>query len=501
MTFFDILYDSSYNISIFQVSVATVFFLYFFYYNFWRYHGVPPGPWGMPLLGYWPFINSEEIHVQFQKQKEKYGDISSFSAAGELYICLNSAKLVKEAHLSKSDYFGDRFDGYSLLTVSFEEAVSMVNGESWKVQRKFFQQKFKEFGLLAVKENFSGSLYDTLKETVEEIGALKGEPFPVAELLTVKCSIIIRRILFNDQGITKEELHELNREYEAVISSMTPKNLLLIGNVARYLIFPFMPSYWAMMRSHKNIRKILENIIDRHKQNFDENQVLDIIDCFYKEKLDRERKGDPTAKHFTDKALLSSVYQFVTDGALTIAFFIGVILEKLVEYPEEQEKIYKELSDVLGSDRQPTMEDKSKLPYTNAFIYEVIRFSNFIALFASLKCTKETTIRGYRIPKGAITVLNLWSAHHDPSTYEEPERFMPSRFVTVPGKPKAELPIMFGVGKRACMGEALTMMETFLFIATIVKNFQLTIPGDARLSSFFEVGQMKFCANPRNAPK
>lgn len=112
-------------------------------------------------------------------------------------------------------------------------AVSIANGESWRVQRKFFLQKFKEYGMLAVKENFSGSMYDTLKETVEEIRTMNGEPFSLSELLTVKCASIVRRILFNDQGITEEELKELNREYETVIGIQTAKNLLLMGNIAR----------------------------------------------------------------------------------------------------------------------------------------------------------------------------------------------------------------------------------------------------------------------------
>ena len=119
------------------------------------------------------------------------------------------------------------------LSMNNFSAVTIANGESWRIQRKFFQQKFKEYGMLAIKENFSSSVYDTLQETVEEIQAMEGEPFSMAELLTVKCARIIKRILFNDQGITDEEFWEMNREYEDVIRIQNHKNLLLMGNVAR----------------------------------------------------------------------------------------------------------------------------------------------------------------------------------------------------------------------------------------------------------------------------
>lgn len=60
---------------------------------------------------------------------------------------------------------------------------------------------------------------------------------------------------------------------------------------------------------------------------------------------------------------------------------------------------------------------------------------------------EETTVRGYRIPKGAITMLNMWQAHHDPVTYENPEKFNPSRFLPTDGKQRPELPVLFGMGK------------------------------------------------------
>lgn len=90
-----------------------------------------------------------------------------------------------------------------------------------------------------------------------------------------------------------------------------------------------------------------------------------------------------------DKALVSSLSQFITDGVLSVAVFIGNFLMRLVEYPDEQEKIYQEILDVVGQERLPTLEDKSKLPYTNAFIYEVTRLSDFFPMFPSLECTSK----------------------------------------------------------------------------------------------------------------
>ncbi|KFM69286.1 Cytochrome P450 1A1, partial [Stegodyphus mimosarum] len=73
-------------------------------------------------------------------------------------------------------------------------------------------------------------------------------------------------------------------------------------------------------------------------------------------------------------------------------------------------------------------------------MYELSRTSDVLTFLTSLVCTKETSLRGYRIPKGSITLTNFWSAHHDPQTFEDPFKFDPSRYLTSSGKPKAELP-------------------------------------------------------------
>ncbi|GBO21169.1 Cytochrome P450 2U1 [Araneus ventricosus] len=111
--------------------------------------------------------------------------------------------------------------------------------------------------------------------------------------------------------------------------------------------------------------------------------------------------------------------------------------------------------------------------------------------------TEEATLGGYRIPKGAIVLLDFYSSHHDPKVYEEPEKFNPSRFIE--GKRKAESPILFGMGKRSCLGEGFVMMQTFLLLVTLIQNFQLTLPRETKKISYeeFMTGNLLICAKPR----
>jgi len=62
------------------------------------------------------------------------------------------------------------------------------------------------------------------------------------------------------------------------------------------------------------------------------------------------------------------------------------------------EKVRAEIQQVIGS-RPPTMSDKANMPYTNAFIHEVLRKANLVPLNMARNARKDTTIGGYLIPK------------------------------------------------------------------------------------------------------
>ncbi|XP_035210621.1 cytochrome P450 1A1-like isoform X3 [Stegodyphus dumicola] len=264
----------------------------------------------------------------------------------------------------------------------------------------------------------------------------------------------------------------------------------------RYLIFRWMPNYRPMVSNHKLMVDAIYRIIDDHESTLDEDNIRDVMDAYLKERNDRRREKDPSAKYFTRKSLMSSFAQFIGDS-LVVVHAVGACFHSLLEHPEEQDKIYKEILEVVGPDRQPSLEDKSNLSYTNAFIFEVFRTSDFFPFFPSLMSTKEVTIQGYRIPKGTIALMNMWSAHHDPEEYEEPYKFDPSRYIVKLGKKKPELPFTFGRGKRSCIGEAFTMMHVFLFLTNIVKNFRLSLPeGEETNTSLYSL-KLNLCAKSR----
>ncbi|CAG2068574.1 unnamed protein product, partial [Timema podura] len=72
----------------------------------------------------------------------------------------------------------------------------------------------------------------------------------------------------------------------------------------------------------------------------------------------------------------------------------------------------------------------------------------------------------------------------DPTLWDEPERFQPTRFLSAEGKvTKPEFFLPFGVGRRMCLGDVLARMELFLFFSSLLHVFHLEVPQGEPLPS------------------
>ena len=69
---------------------------------------------------------------------------------------------------------------------------------------------------------------------------------------------------------------------------------------------------------------------------------------------------------------------------------------------------------------------------------------------------------------------NIWSVHHDPEIFENPENFRPERFIDSESRfVKSKYIIPFSIGPRHCLGEQLAKMEIFIFLTGIVQNLKV----------------------------
>lgn len=162
-------------------------------------------------------------------------------------------------------------------------------------------------------------------------------------------------------------------------------------------------------------------------------------------------------------------------GIDTISMAVCSILYQLATRPEEQEKIYQELSDIIPDPSAPlTMHHLDKAIYMKAFIREVFRvYSTVIGNGRTLQ--NDTVICGYKVPRGVQVVFPTLVTGNMEEYVLAARTFKPSRWLKETARerlhPFASLP--YGHGARMCLGRRFADLEMQVLLAKLIRSYKL----------------------------
>ena len=77
-------------------------------------------------------------------------------------------------------------------------------------------------------------------------------------------------------------------------------------------------------------------------------------------------------------------------------------------HPEVRVKAQDEIDRVLGPCQLPTVADRSRLPYTDAVVKEVLRWHPVGPMGIPHASSEDDTWGKYFIPKGSLILPNIW---------------------------------------------------------------------------------------------
>ena len=237
-------------------------------------------------------------------------------------------------------------------------------------------------------------------------------------------------------------------------------------------------------------REFIRKTIEAHEQTLDVDNPRDYIDKFLIASRD-----DPTLNK--DNLLFCCLDLFI-GGSETTSKSLMYALVMILRHPEVHDKVAEEIARVTGPNDRVTLEDRDKLPYTEATLNEVWRFCNVVPIPPPRKLSSPIKIGNYEIPGQTMFMTSSYSVHMDQQYWKDPETFRPERFFHEGSFRPDERNIPFGIGKRRCLGETLARMENFLFFANLMKHFSFRCvegsdPPDTRPMAGFTNGPAPFC--------
>ncbi|XP_076056874.1 thromboxane-A synthase-like [Oratosquilla oratoria] len=213
----------------------------------------------------------------------------------------------------------------------------------------------------------------------------------------------------------------------------------------------------------------LKEVIKKRKENPQKYVRQDALQLLLDASTEENSVSAKTK--LTEREVVENAFMFVLAGYETTSNALGYTFHLLSVHSDVQDKLFEEINNVVG-EKDLTYDDLNALVYTDAVILESMRLYPPIPSFVLREAAQEWTYGNLTIPKGAVVEAPVWSIHHDPEIYPDPEEFRPERFLPKERANRHPLAYLaFGSGPRNCIGARFAMLEAKLTLATTVRRY------------------------------
>ncbi|XP_014612259.1 PREDICTED: probable cytochrome P450 305a1 [Polistes canadensis] len=450
----------------------TILLIIFEYMQRWNQKKYPPGPFSWPLIGNQSILKGfvrkhGSQHVAFWKLAQKYKSDVIMLDLGmrNIVVVVSGAKTVHKL-LRNHNFDGRPWNEFiKLRNMGIRKGITMNDGDEWKEIRSWVVRMLKTLGY--GKQEMSKLIQDeivTIVESLKNGGIYRLKPIITPAVLNVLWTFTTGKRISDFEKL----------QYFIGLMERRSRTFDLAGGILstfpwiRY-IAPEISGYNLLINVNNELKHILTNTINDHKENYVPGKENDLIDMFLREMYNEKESN----RNFTDDQLLLILVDLFIAGINTTATTLDFLLLHMVVYQDVQKKVKEEISSKIGLTEFPKLEDKSKLDYVEAVITEAQRICGIIPLAGPRRVFEDTIFEDYTIPKNASILINQYSVHMDPDIYPNPHEFKPERFLkdgTFKMDPNLTL---FGKGNRRCPGEKLAKSAIFLLFVGIMQKYTL----------------------------
>ena len=274
--------------------------------------------------------------------------------------------------------------------------------EALKGRRHFLIHSLKNFGF--GKRSLGSLMQEEVDHTVSVFLSQNDQPFDPKPHLHVAVANVICSLLFGKRFSRDDEsfshvLFSVNKLFGTWIENPAG-DYIPVMRMSR----PYRKTIQAFTSYGKVILDFIRDQLREHRATFDPDHLRDVMDACINEMLHGDKKV------IDELQTLYTLLDFFTAGSDTITVTLQWMLLYLVNRPEVQRKIQTELETVLERTNATTikLEDRAKLPYTEAVIMETQRFASILPISVGRDTPNATNFKGFTLPKRLwVTFLNF----------------------------------------------------------------------------------------------
>ncbi|EEC74872.1 hypothetical protein OsI_10764 [Oryza sativa Indica Group] len=432
---------------------------------------LPPGPWPpKPLIGDLLALGKgDQQHRSLARLADRYGPVMSLRLGTVLTVVVSTPDAMREIFHKNKDNLAGRptADAFNAMGHSANSLLGLEHpGVRWRAIRRFSTAELLAPRRLAALQPLCRDKVRGLVRGVSELAA-RGEPVHVRRVaLDMALSLIAERHLLRRPG---------------------PRIDGRVQGVRRRVAELFTITY------RQYDEQVARRRPERDAGEAGKNDLLNVV-------LDMEREWQQKGSVLSHDAMRVLFTDLYGAGASTTSVLIEWAIADLLQNPESMRKIKEEITNVIGTNAQIQESDIARLPYLQAVVKETLRL-RAVAPLVPRRAEATIEVQGFTIPKGTNVILNLWAINRDARAWNDPDKFMPERFIgndiNYLGQNFQFVP--FGVGRRICLGLPLAQKVMYLVLGTLVHQFEWTLPEelkDTGIDMTEKCGMVLCLANP-----
>nr|AAS89065.2 taxoid 2-alpha-hydroxylase [Taxus canadensis] len=422
---------------------------------------LPPGKLGLPLIGeslsfLWA-LRSNTLEQFVDKRVKKYGNVFKTSLLGQPTVVLCGAagnRLI----LSNQEKLLSRTVSDRVAKLTGDTSISVIAGDSHRIIRAAVAGFLGPAGL----KIHIGEMSAHIRNHINQVWKGKDE-VNVLSLARELVFAISASLFLNIND--REEQHQLHKTLETILP----------GYFSVPINFPGFAFRKALEGNSKR-RKHFSVLQEKRRRDLSVGLASRTQDLLSVLLAYEDDKGNP----LTDEEVLDNISALIDGSYESTSSQMAMLLKLLSDHPECYEKVVQEQLEIASHKKEGeeiTWKDVKAMRYTWQVMQETLRM--FAPVFGPRgKAITDIHYDGYTIPKGWQLSWATYSTHQNDTYFNEPDKFMPSRFDEEGGRLAPYTFVPFGGGRRKCPGWEFAKTEILLFVHHFVKTFSAYTPID-----------------------